>query len=205
MSKSEIRIPKQERSIEKKDRIVKAGYEIFCEKGYHNTNTAEIAKRAGVATGSVYSYFKDKKSIFLAMLDLYASDIAGGMFSEIEKLDVSLDMPVLINNIIQSFIKSHIISKNAHEEMLAMSHLDEDVGNYFREFRANIVKQLVELLSSHRIHPVHAYEKIYLAYNVMEDLCHEIVYHKHDYIDYDVMIEETIKIIMVLLTDKPTS
>jgi AcrR family transcriptional regulator len=205
MSKSEIRIPKQERSKEKKDRIVRAGYEVFCEKGYHNTNTAEIAKRAGVATGSVYSYFQDKKSIFLAMLDLYANDIAKGMFSEIEKLDTSLDMPILLNNIINSFIKSHVISKSAHEEMLAMSHLDEDVRQYFQAYRAKIVEQLVEILFRHGIYPANAKEKIYLAYNLIEELCHEIVYHKQDNINYDIMIEEAIKIIMRLLEPKNES
>ncbi|MDE6302929.1 MAG: TetR/AcrR family transcriptional regulator [Clostridia bacterium] len=53
----EVREPKQERSIEKKNKIVQAGYELFSEVGYHSTNTAQIAKRAGVSTGIVYGYF----------------------------------------------------------------------------------------------------------------------------------------------------
>ena len=54
----DIREPKQERSIEKKNRIVRAGFELFSKVGYYNTNTAEIAKLAGVSTGIVYGYFK---------------------------------------------------------------------------------------------------------------------------------------------------
>lgn len=46
MPTNEIRIPKQKRSIEKKDAIIVASYELFCEKGYYKTNTAEIAKAA---------------------------------------------------------------------------------------------------------------------------------------------------------------
>ena len=53
----EIREPRQERSIEKKNKIIRAGYELFSEVGYYNTNTAEIARRAGVSTGIVYGYF----------------------------------------------------------------------------------------------------------------------------------------------------
>ena len=51
-----VRKPKQVRSIETKKRIVEAGYVMFAEKGYFNTNTAEIAKKAGVSTGIVYGY-----------------------------------------------------------------------------------------------------------------------------------------------------
>ena len=40
MPTNEIRIPKQKRSIEKKDAIIVASYELFCEKGYYKTNTA---------------------------------------------------------------------------------------------------------------------------------------------------------------------
>ena len=54
MSDNEIREPVQKRSIEKKEKIIKAGFDLICEKGYYNTNTAEIAKKAGVCTGIVY-------------------------------------------------------------------------------------------------------------------------------------------------------
>ncbi len=43
---SNIRVPQQERSIEKKNKIIQAGYQLFSEVGYYGTNTAEIAKRA---------------------------------------------------------------------------------------------------------------------------------------------------------------
>ena len=43
---SEIRIPTQKRSIEKKDKIVEKGFELMCENGYFNTSTNDIAKYA---------------------------------------------------------------------------------------------------------------------------------------------------------------
>lgn len=204
MSKSEIRIPRQQRSIEKKEKILRAGYEIFCEKGYHNTNTAEIAKRAGVATGSVYSYFKDKKSIFLAMLGLYAEEITGGVLTELEKLEPSMDLYSLLRNVINITVRSHTIAKDAHEEMQAMIHLDNDVANYFYDFRSKLVEQLVNLLAQHGFHPDHANEKMILAYNIIEELSHELVYYKREYIDYDVMTQEVMGVIIRLITDPDT-
>lgn len=70
-----VREPQQERSIEKKNRIISAGYELFSELGYYNTNTAMIAKRAGVSTGIVYGYFRDKKDILREVTALYMQRI----------------------------------------------------------------------------------------------------------------------------------
>ena len=51
MENKEIREPIQKRSIQKKESIISKGFELICQKGYYNTNTAEIAKAAGVSTG----------------------------------------------------------------------------------------------------------------------------------------------------------
>ncbi|MBF2595554.1 TetR/AcrR family transcriptional regulator, partial [Listeria welshimeri] len=61
---ADVRTPIQKRSLEKKQKIINAGFELFCEKGYYQTSTNEICKRAGVSTGALYSYFTDKKDIF---------------------------------------------------------------------------------------------------------------------------------------------
>ena len=75
MAENAIREPIQKRSIEKKEKIIKYGFDLICEKGYYNTNTAEIAKAAGVSTGIVYSYFNDKHDILLEGLKRYANGI----------------------------------------------------------------------------------------------------------------------------------
>ena len=66
-----VRKPRQKRSIETKEKIVSAAYQLFCEKGYYNTTTNEIAQVANVSIGSLYSYFKDKDTIFLEILERF--------------------------------------------------------------------------------------------------------------------------------------
>ena len=75
MADNEVREPIQKRSIEKKEKIIKYGFDLICEKGYYSTNTAEIAKAAGVSTGLVYSYFNDKHDSLLAGLKRYGKEI----------------------------------------------------------------------------------------------------------------------------------
>ena len=47
----DVRMPTQARAIKKRDLIIKKGFELMCKEGYHNTNTTEIGKYAGVSTG----------------------------------------------------------------------------------------------------------------------------------------------------------
>ena len=61
--------------MKKKEKIIKAGFDLICENGYYNIDTSKIAKSAGVSTGIVYQYFKDKHDIFIAGLEKYADNI----------------------------------------------------------------------------------------------------------------------------------
>ena len=74
--KTTIRQPKQERAIEKKKKIIDAGYKLFSEQGYFGCTTPEIAKMAGVSTGIVYGYFNDKHDILLCVLDIYIKEVS---------------------------------------------------------------------------------------------------------------------------------
>lgn len=83
------RQPQQERSRLKQQAIFKATAELFAERGYTNTNTKEIAARAGVSIGTLYFNFKDKKQILLAMLASQVSRYAG--LDPVEPLAVESD------------------------------------------------------------------------------------------------------------------
>ncbi len=52
-------------SQSKRDLILKTAKELFAEKGYYSTTIDEVAERAGVAKGSIYTYFKSKHDLFV--------------------------------------------------------------------------------------------------------------------------------------------
>lgn len=47
----------------------------FWLRGYKNTSISDISRETGLQPGSLYAAFKDKRTLFLECLDLYASDI----------------------------------------------------------------------------------------------------------------------------------
>lgn len=49
--------------INSKDKILKAALKLFTQKGIKSTTTKLLAKKAGVAEGTLYNHFKSKKEI----------------------------------------------------------------------------------------------------------------------------------------------
>lgn len=193
------REPKQQRSILKKKKIIEAGLKLFSTKGYYNTNTAEIAKEAKVSTGIVYRYFKDKKDIFMHAIGLYLDYMYVPIIRKLNTIKYPIDIESLLNDIIEITIESHTILKSLHEEMMAMSHLDEDINKCFHDLNTKMVGFWIAFLRKNDINSTNIYEKLYITINLIENFCHEFVYHKQESINYQIMKKEIIKIIANLL------
>ena len=200
MSESEIREPVQKRSIETKDKIIEAGFDLICHDGFYNTNTSKIAKKAGVSTGIVYQYFKDKRDIFLAGLDKYADDI---FYPMIDMPDISLNksnLPTIMKDMINKYINNHKLSQIAHEEITAMTHSDKDVAYYFHKKDMEMTKRFSNILIENNFKINNMDEKVHIVIGLIDNLCHEIVYHKHKELDYDLMTDIVVNTIVDILT-----
>ncbi len=200
MGNQQIRTPQQKRSIEKRSKIIEAGYQLFLEKGYHNTNTAEIAKLAGVSTGIVYSYFKDKKDIFLYVIEVYENNVTTPLYDLIKNIEKPLELKKVISQMIITLVQSHTVVKSVHEEMQALSHTDKEIGELFAKFQSNLATHFVGLMDLYDIHPTNAYEKVHLIIDIIENLSHEMVYQQHEYLNYDVMTDVAVNVIVGMLT-----
>lgn len=193
---SETRMPTQKRSIEKRNKIIEKGFELMCEKGFYNTNTNEIAEYAGVSTGIIYQYFNDKKEIFIAGVKNYSNMIMYPMLQVLETQEIDVNnIEELVSQMIEKLIENHTISKRAHEELVAMEHLDEDVANIFKESELLMTSKIVNLLINNGLRIENASEKIHVIVGIIDNLCHEIVYHKHQELNYNIMKEYVIQLI----------
>ena len=203
MSEAEIREPIQKRSIEKKEKIIKYGFDLICEKGYHNTNTAEIAKAAGVSTGIVYSYFNDKHDILLEGLKRYANSIFYPTIDFTKDIKISKEnLDEIVRKTISQFLKNHKLSQSAHEEITAMAHSDKDVANFFHENEIEMTNVIVQLLKKNGFNSTDLVERVHVVIGLIDNICHEIVYHKHNNINYDTMTNIVVEQIVYTLTKK---
>lgn len=56
------------------DDALRDAAEVFRVKGYHAASLDDLTQGTGLAKGSLYKAFHDKKSLFLGALDLYAAE-----------------------------------------------------------------------------------------------------------------------------------
>ena len=193
-----MRNPKQERAILKKEKIIDAGFKLICENGYYNINTATIAKEAGVSTGIVYKYFNDKHNILIEGLKKYGNDIFFPMLKN-NNLNFKFDnFEKLLENMIENYINNHKISKIAHEEIMAMVHSDPEIAEFYYKNEIEMTNKIKRLLIHNNFKDNNLEEKTHIMINLIDDLCHEVIYHKHYDMNYDIMKKLVIETIIKL-------
>ena len=190
-----VREPKQQRAIEKKEKIIEAGFNLICKNGYHNTNTMEIAKTAGVSTGILYQYFKDKYDILILGLEKYGDKI---FFPMLNKNIEFTDFDSFIKNMIKHYISNHKVSNTAHEEIMSMVHSDKRVAEYYYKRELEMTNSIKDVLMSNGFKDNNLYEKVHIMIGLIDNLCHEVTYHKHNDMNYDVMTTLVIENIKAL-------
>jgi AcrR family transcriptional regulator len=58
----------ERRRQQTRDYLLKAAAQVFAERGFHAASLDEVAAAAGFTKGAVYSNFKNKEDLFLALL-----------------------------------------------------------------------------------------------------------------------------------------
>lgn len=184
--KNNVRQPQQERSIEKKNKIIQAGYELFSEVGYHGTNTAEIAKRAGVSTGIVYGYFQDKRDIMICVLQIYVDKVYQPVIRIMSDVTPS-NLAQVVLQIVDKTIEMHEQNAKLHNTLHSLATSDETVNATFIALEDSITEKLSAELQNNGVTCRNIQEKVHLAMNVVQSFAHESVFDKHPYIDYSAM------------------
>ena len=61
--------------------------EVFWEKGYHATSLPDLIRGMGLTRGSIYKAYDDKRSIYLAALDIYVEEKLSAFEGDFAKKD----------------------------------------------------------------------------------------------------------------------
>ncbi len=111
----------------KRDTIIQIAMEEFAQNSYLNASITKIAERSGVAKGSMYQYFQDKKDLYKYMLELigkkkieYLKDCWGQQdkmgFIESIRMLYKRGLEFAIENPLMASIASNLI-KEQHTEI----------------------------------------------------------------------------------------
>jgi AcrR family transcriptional regulator len=69
--KSQAHVSKAER----RQHILNSARNVFAKRGYHQTTIDDIVADAGVARGTFYLYFEDKRAVFADLIDRFSAQI----------------------------------------------------------------------------------------------------------------------------------
>lgn len=154
--KHQARSPIQKRGMETKKRILEAAEDLFAKKGFHKTNALEIAARAGVATGSFYAYFNNKKEVLIEIIrNFYAATSEKVLNAyNIQVRDNTADNyregKKLVHHMIRALYEAHTVNPSLHRELLAMILLDREIEEISREEDRKVIAAMTLLFKEHR-------------------------------------------------------
>ena len=193
------RIPVQRRSIERKQKILSSGFKLFCEHGYYKTNTIEIAKHAGVSTGAVYSYFKDKREIYIAAFDSYLEEISGRLFEELEQSQ-TLPLPDFVENWVTVYLELYADSGHALAQLRMMILEDEEINRHFSDLENEYFMKLIRLLNKNGVERADLMETIYTCCILIDALRQEQSSFSHIGLTFFIFKEQVTSTILQLLS-----
>jgi AcrR family transcriptional regulator len=196
-----VREPRQKRSVETKNKVLDAAYKLFCDKGYFNTTTNEIAKVAGVNIGSLYSYFQDQETILLEVVNRFNASFLETIDeiyqdTELCKEDVKLWLRRLMDNMIRAYQDS----KEFNRELNALSYSMPKIAAIMENQHKQIHQIAIDFVEHHqkspRIQDVEAASII--TYSLIESVVNQIVFEKNT-IDRERILQAAIDAIYAFL------
>lgn len=83
-------IPRRRRP-ERRAEILAAAREVFAAVGFDGASMGEIAMRAGCVEGTIYTYFRNKRALFDAVLEAFYEDLIADMAPRLAQIDGTRD------------------------------------------------------------------------------------------------------------------
>lgn len=123
----------QERSREKRDRLIKAGFQIFSRDGYEGARIADIAKEAGISVGSFYHRFGDKRGFFQILLEEYIHRGMANWQIFFAHADKNWPAEVLFERLIRGNARAVERNKGLFNAYIILGRTDETIVEPFRK------------------------------------------------------------------------
>jgi AcrR family transcriptional regulator len=186
--RNKARIPAQKRGIETRNKILDAAWTLFGEKGYFKTNPRDIAKYAGVATGSFYAYFNSKKEVGIELIRRFYKEATDKALSDFniqlsDNISENLDsVRKLVGFVIHSLKESHAINPLLHKEASALILLDDEVNKINNEEQKKVISFLITVFQQYkkfiRVDDMEAAAS--LLFRSSDEIIHRIMFNKEE-------------------------
>ncbi len=127
-----------------RQKLLDAAKDIFGSKGFYNTSVVEITQKAGVAQGTFYVYFDNKKAIFRQLVIMLNHSIRRKIQIAISEAKTREEKERLGFKAFFTFVKNN---KNLYNIIFEAQWVDEEIYKwYFKTFARGYIKGLKEAM-----------------------------------------------------------
>ena len=137
---------RKQRSAARREAILAAALDEFSSRGFEAARLDDVAKRAGVAKGTIYLYFRDKQSLFQELIRAMLTPLIG----TIEALGAAdVPMNVLTEQIVDLFVREVYETRRKDVIRLMISEgrrFPKLAEFYYREVLSRIIAAVRTLL-----------------------------------------------------------
>lgn len=133
--------------MSKVEKIFSSALDLFTSKGFHGTPTSEIAKRAGVANGTLFHYFKTKEDLINNLYLHVKNELVEESVTGIDRIEsLKLKMEYLWSKTIQwamSYPEKIFFIQQYMYSPYITSNTQEEVDN-IKEVYVNLIQDGIE-------------------------------------------------------------
>ena len=134
------------RNAEKYYLILEAAVKVFAEQGFFQSTVAQVAKRAGVADGTIYLYFKNKDDILIQFYKYKTQQVFGKFREAVDAADnAESKLRNLVRTHLEEFQKDIEMAIVYQAETHKHRRLAQDVIKEMSKWYRDILTEVVEL------------------------------------------------------------
>lgn len=141
------RLRREDRFLTRKTELLDAASRVFAEKGFHGATTAEIAREAGVAEGTIFRYFKTKKDLLISLVGTVAVDSLISVLIQSE----GRDDPAILQGFLERNITFFRKNLDVIRLLLYEAQFHDDVRARFVDEIAGKITGIIETFIRRRI------------------------------------------------------
>ena len=135
----------RDKTNDKYQRILEASVKVFADHGFHQSTVSQIAKKAGVADGTIYLYFKNKEDILVQIFNYKTKQI----FERFREVVGSADNPIeklrnLIRRHLQEFQQDRNLAVVYLAETRQINRVMEDQIKIMSKMYFDLVAEILE-------------------------------------------------------------
>lgn len=131
---------------ETRRRLMEAGASLFSERGVGDTRASDIAKAAGVAVGTLYLHFKDKRGLLRAILFEGLEDLLKSLRELAERPPQDLNKSVrTYTEIMVSFAEEHpVICRVLFDPECMRTQVSSEITEYLVSMQEKRLREGIE-------------------------------------------------------------